>query len=88
MYIVFIIRLRAGCLDLESETGRWRGINKNRRICTLCNDEVEYEIHFLFHCCKLEHIRNLYSDIILTISRKIVKIKKFVLLYFVLKTTF
>ena len=53
-------RLRAGCLDLEIETGRWRGIQREDRICKLCNNGIENEIHFLFHCCRLEHIREPY----------------------------
>jgi hypothetical protein len=65
-----LVRLRAGCLDLEIETGRWRGIPREQRICKLCNIEVEDELHFLFRCCKLQHIRALYKELItyLTIS--------------------
>ena len=57
-------RLRAGCLDLEIETGRWRGVQRENRICKLCSDGIETEIHFLFHCCSLEHIRESFYDIL------------------------
>ena len=40
--------------------GRWRGIQREDRICKLCNNGIENEIHFLFHCCSLEHIREPY----------------------------
>ena len=75
-----ISRLRAGCLDFG--IGRWRGVNKDERICTLCNDEIE--IHFLFHCCKLEHIRTLYSDI----NDRDSQSKILVLFYFLSKSMF
>ena len=57
-------RLRAGCLDLEIETGRWRGVERENRVCKLCNNGIENEIHFLFQCCKLDHIRKQYSKIL------------------------
>lgn len=62
-----LARLRAGCLDLEIERGRWRGISKESRICKLCFDGIEDEIHFLFICTKLEFVRvsfhNLLNDL-------------------------
>lgn len=61
-----LTRLRAGCLDLEIEVGRWKGIQRENRICKLCNNEVETEIHFLFHCSKLEHIREPYCNMLKT----------------------
>ena len=61
-----LARLRAGCLDLEIEPGRWRGIHKDERICKLCGEGIENESHFLFHCCKLDHVRELYGDIFST----------------------
>ena len=42
-FLIFKIKR---CLDLEIETCRWRGINKNDEICTLCNGEIENKIHF------------------------------------------
>ena len=55
--------LRAGCLDLEIEIGRWRSIDKVNRICKHYNNGIEDESHFVFHCRKLEHIRKRYSNI-------------------------
>ena len=47
-----------GCLDLEIERviGRWQGIAKEE-ICKCCSDGIEDQIHSLFHCSELEHIR-------------------------------
>ena len=33
--------LRAGCLDLEIEIGRWRDMKKDDRICKLCSDGIK-----------------------------------------------
>ena len=54
-------RLRTVCLDLAIETGRQTGVQKNNRICPLYSNGIENEIHFLFYCCGLEHIRGLYK---------------------------
>ena len=59
-----LARLRAGCLDLEIEIGRWHGIERGKRICKLCSDGIEDEVHFLFRCSKLEHIREYYLNTI------------------------
>ena len=40
----------------------WRGIRKYCRIYIPCGDGIENEIHVLFHCCKLDHIRELHRD--------------------------
>ena len=50
--------------DLEIETGRWRGTPKEQRICKLGSSRIENEIHFLFHCSELNHIREQYKDIL------------------------
>ena len=48
-------KLRCGILPLEIETGRWRSAPVEERLCKLCNDDIENEIHFLFKC-------NRYTD--------------------------
>ena len=57
-----ISRSGAWCLDLEIETGRWRDVNKDERICTHCNDEIENEIRFCFTIVNHLLSRKLYSD--------------------------
>ncbi len=43
-------RLRCGVLPLQIEVGRFRGQSVEQRICQLCKNAVETEIHFLFEC--------------------------------------
>ena len=53
--------LRAGCLPLGVETGRYRipKVPLERRVCQVRNsDLVEDEFHFVMVCKKLEHERN------------------------------
>ena len=53
--------LRAGCLPLGVETGRYRipKVPLERRVCQGCNsDLVEDEFHFVMVCNKLKHERN------------------------------
>ena len=33
-------------------------------ICKLCNDDIEDEVHFLFNCCKIEHISEYYVNLL------------------------
>ena len=57
------------CSDhaLEIEKGRHNGINdRSKRICRMCHNSVEDEMHFLFHCSEYDHIRtkhNLGQDV-------------------------
>ncbi len=43
-------RFRCGILPLQLELGRFRGQSVAERICQLCRNDVEMEIHFLFEC--------------------------------------
>ena len=51
----------SGSLNLEIESGRWRGITHENSIYKLCNTEIEDEIHFILKCPKLEHVRTMYK---------------------------
>ena len=42
--------LRCGCAKLEVETGRWKGIAREDRICSLCKEDMGDESHFLTFC--------------------------------------
>ena len=46
---------------MEIEIGRWQGIDRENRICKLCSNGIENEVHLLFHCSRLKHIRKQYS---------------------------
>ena len=45
-----ICKLRLSAHTLLIETGRYRGIRHNQRICPLCKLDVEDEFHFLVQC--------------------------------------
>ena len=47
-------KFRCGILPLNLEIGRYRGIKAENRICPLCKNGVESEIHFLFECSELD----------------------------------
>ena len=50
-------KFRIGVHNLEIEKGRHKNLPEHIRICTLCNCEVEDEIHFLMRCTKLKTFR-------------------------------
>ena len=52
-----IARLLCGVLPLANETGRYYGIVRDQRICYLCKNDVESELHFLFECNKTNKVR-------------------------------
>ena len=55
-----LTRLRISSHKLKIETGRYQGTLRNDRICTRCDSgDVEDESHFLFHCNKFSHDRDL-----------------------------
>jgi hypothetical protein len=43
-------QLRSGVLPLHLETGRYRGVPEEERICDYCNIDIENEFHFVFYC--------------------------------------
>jgi len=56
-------QFRLGILPLHIETGRFRNIRAENRVCTICNSGlVEDEIHFLFNCPAYNLSRNLFLN--------------------------
>ena len=54
-----LAQLRLGILPLMIELGRFRNINLENRLCTLCNlSLVQDEKHFLFICPAYATLRN------------------------------
>ena len=51
-------QFRCGILPLQIEVGRYRNIELSKRICDVCNNAVEDEIHFLCQCPLYNDIRN------------------------------
>ena len=60
-----IAQIRSGTLPLNIEVGRFRNIQLEDRICTLCNNNMlEDEFHFVCQCRLYDDIRsNLYDTI-------------------------
>ena len=59
-----LCQLRIGILPLEIELGRYVRLKLNERLCKLCNNEVEDEVHFVCICPALEPIRIKYFNIL------------------------
>ena len=54
---------RFGILPLAIETGRYKNIQLENRICILCNrNEIEDECHFLLNCCLYENERHIFLN--------------------------
>ena len=46
----FLVQLRAGCLPIEIELGRYLQLPRNEQLCKQCTSgTVENEKHFFFH---------------------------------------
>ena len=46
-----VAKLRLGTLPIRVETGRYNGIEREKRLCLVCKDgSVEDESHVMFHC--------------------------------------
>ena len=57
-----IARLRTGTLPIAIETGRYRHIPANERLCKYCtSEEVEDEFHILFTCSLYQQLKNLFN---------------------------
>ena len=52
-----VTKLKSGVFLVRLETGRYKGLGRELRICELCTKELEDECHFLFRCDKLEYKR-------------------------------
>ena len=59
-----IARMRNGTFPLNVELGRYRRIPLNRRICDLCNNDIETELHFLCYCDQYENERSILFNYI------------------------
>ena len=62
-----LAKSRMGILPVKEETGRYRGINKEDRLCVYCDQGVvESGTHFILHCPKYGQIRKPFYDNILS----------------------
>ena len=54
-----ITQLRAGCLPIEIELGRYQIIPRDQRLCKQCTqNNIENELQFIFYCPKFDQIRH------------------------------
>jgi len=54
---IWITKLRTTNLKILIETGRWRNIPVEERICNICNENIGDEFHYLFICKSPELVR-------------------------------
>ena len=47
---IWLTRFKTSNHGLPIETGRWSKIDKDKRICKLCNISIGYEFHFILAC--------------------------------------
>ena len=58
---IALTKFRCGNHRLPVVTGRFNGIERQNRICTLCNlNKIGDEFHYLFECPKIESNRKKY----------------------------
>ena len=62
-YRILITRWRLSCFDLQVETGRYRGIPREERVCPICN-VLEDEEHVIFNCRAYDTIRTQFADLL------------------------
>jgi hypothetical protein len=57
-----IANFRCGVVPLRLETGRYVNIDVNNRICLICKQNVETEVHVLTQCPAYQLLRNVLFD--------------------------
>ncbi len=65
-----------GILPLQLEVGRFRGQAVQQRICQLCKNDVETEIHFLLECPLYDRNQFLRETNLIYVQDNVEKIKK------------
>jgi len=64
-----LVQLRGGTAALEVETGRWRGVSREGRVCRNCrSEEVENVEHWLLRCTGMAEER---EKLIMTMREKV-----------------
>ena len=57
---IWLTRFKTTNHRLPIETGRWSKIDRDNRLCKLCNISIGNEYHFLLVCPFLSHLRTKY----------------------------
>ena len=67
-----LAKFRLGVAPIRLETGRYEGLAENQRLCPLCENAVENEVHVLLYCHTYNDIReNLFvhlNNVILNLN--------------------
>ena len=64
----YIAQIRCGVLPLHIETGRYRNLKVEERLCKVCDlKTVENELHFVFDCPTYSQLRLVYYNWIIKI---------------------
>ena len=53
-----VLQIRMEILPINLETGRYRNIPVEKRVCFNCTDTIENEMHFLLQCPVYDDYRN------------------------------
>jgi hypothetical protein len=63
-YLQQLIRFRCGSHALRIELGRWTKpvTERSQRVCQLCEQGVEHELHFVMSCPAYQQIRTEYEE--------------------------
>ncbi len=69
-------KFRCGILPLQLEVGRFRGQTVQQRICQLCKNDVETEIHFLFECPLYDRSHFLQETDLINVQSNTERIKR------------
>lgn len=70
---IILSKFRTSNHRLPIENGRWQNIDRNERLCNLCQDEIGDEYHYIFKCTSLTSERNKYIPILFSKNPNIVK---------------
>ena len=63
-----LAKFRCGVLPLHIESGRWNNTPLENRICCLCKEGIEDEVHFAFVCSKLSNKRESFINEMRTLN--------------------
>ena len=56
--IKYLCQFRTLNFKLPIETGRWQGVNRENRVCTICNTgDIGDEFHYIMTCTFFEYHR-------------------------------
>ena len=74
-YRKIMTKLRGGLLELRANTGRYKNLAYEERICLVCNVAIENEFHFLLECCQYNSIRPNKKIPVFPVPRPTLKIR-------------